>query len=187
MIKTFIFRQSNKLHPENWTLLRSSLNYALNKIVVDSKMNGFSKDFQVTIEEVKTVKTNPQLRGIHKLCQMLVDSFAAEWNKKFTLEEIKNNLKVKLGYMREPTDFEVNFMLLSKGIKLEDFDSQEYQRAQNFVKGIKQPKSFADATKQEMIDLITGIEAWAAQQGLKGIFLTSEEKQEMVRHYERKS
>lgn len=84
--------------------------------------------------------------------------------------------------MRDPTKFEAALMLKSINIALNE---EERKEAFSFCKKIKQPKSFADATKEEMMDLITQIEAWAVLEGWKDVFLESREIEALVQYYDK--
>lgn len=139
------------------------------------------KSFEVRIEDKKEGKSWQQVKGIHLLAAKLIPHLSKEHNMVYCLEQVKDFVKREFNYMRKPTPFEVAIMLKSVGIELNDSDKNE---AKAFCKTVRQPKSFRDATKEEMMDLITSIEAWAAEKGWKDVYLEQEEIKKMISYYE---
>lgn len=139
------------------------------------------KSFEVEFREVKNSKSAEQCRAIHLLCARLMTHLSKEYNTIYSLENVKDFVKREFNYMREATIFEAKIMVKSIDMLL---SMEEKKEALNFCKKIKQPKSFADATKEEMIDLITGIEAWAAEKGWPDVFLESREIEALVKFYD---
>ncbi len=140
------------------------------------------KSFEVEFREVKVSKSSDQCRAIHLLCARLMQHLSKEHKTTYSLENVKDYVKREFGYMRDSTKFEAALMLKSIGMTL---DKEEKKEAFDFCMKIKQPKSFADATKEEMMDLITEIEAWAASKGWKDVYLESREIEALVSYYDK--
>lgn len=153
--------------------------YLINQSELSEKSG---KGFEVKFSEIKEVKSNLQTRGIHLLCARLIPHLSIKHNAHYSLNDIKNYVKREFDYMRDPTKFEAALMLKSINIALNE---EERKEAFSFCKKIKQPKSFADATKEEMMDLITQIEAWAVLEGWKDVFLESREIEALVQYYDK--
>lgn len=141
------------------------------------------KPFEVKFSDKKENKSWEQIKGIHLLCTKLIPHLSKEHHATYSLEDVKDYIKREFDYMRPSTKFEAALMLKSVGVKLNE---EEKKEAFAFCKKIKQPKSFADATKEEMIDLIKQIEAWAAEKGWDDVHLDQEEINNMVKFYENK-
>lgn len=139
------------------------------------------KPFEVSFNEKKRGKSWLQVKGIHLLCAKLIPHLSKEHNMVYCLEQVKDFVKREFNYMRKPTPFEIAIMLKSVGIDLNESDKNE---AKAFCKTVRQPKSFRDATKEEMMELITSIEAWAAEKGWKDVYLEQEEIKKMINYYE---
>lgn len=139
------------------------------------------KTFEVGFNEKKKGKSWQQVKGVHLLAAKLIPHLSKEYNTPFCLEQVKDFVKREFNYMRKPTPFEVAIMLKSVAIQLNDIERNE---AKAFCKTVRQPKSFRDATKDEMMDLITSIEAWAAGKGWKDVYLEQEEIKKMINYYE---
>lgn len=142
------------------------------------------KAFEVKFSDKKEDKSWLQIKGIHQLCTKLIPHLSKEHHASYSLEDVKDYVKREFDYMRPSTKFEAALMLKSIGIKLKE---EEKKEAFAFCKKIKQPKSFADATKEEMIDLIKKVEVWAAEKGWPDVYLDDEEKRNMVKVYEGKN
>lgn len=141
------------------------------------------KAFEVKFSEKKEDKSWNQIKGIHLLITKLIPHLQKEHNATYSLSDVKDYVKREFNYMRPSTKFEAALMLKSIGVKLSE---EEKKEAFAFCKKIKQPKSFADATKDEMIDLIKRIEVWAAEKSWPDVYLDDEEKRNMVKFYEGK-
>lgn len=139
--------------------------------------------FEVKFSKKKKDKSWEQIKGIHLLCTKLIPHLQKEHDAQYSLEDIKDYIKNEFGYMRPSSKFEAALMLKSIGIKLNESDRK---KAFAFCKTIKQPKSFAEATWEEMIDLITRVEVWAAEKGWDDVYLESEEIKSMKQFYENK-
>jgi len=139
------------------------------------------KGFVVEVLEKKIIKSWEQIKGIHLLCSKLIPHLSKEHGTIYDLEQIKDYVKREFDYMRFSTDFEAKLML--KTVKNIIKTEEQRERAYNFCKKIKQPKSFRDATKEEMIELIEEIQAWAAEKGWKDVYLEQREIEVMVNYY----
>lgn len=142
------------------------------------------KAFEVKFSDKKEDKSWLQIKGIHQLCTKLIPHLQKEHHATYSLADVKDYVKREFEYMRPSTKFEAALMLKSIGIKLSEGEKKE---AFAFCKKIKQPKSFADATKDEMIDLIKRVEVWAAEKGWPDVHLDPEEIRKMVKFYEGKN
>lgn len=138
------------------------------------------KAFEVNFGEKKKGKSWQQVKSIHLLCAKLIPHLSKEHNMFYCLEQVKDFVKREFGYMRKPTPFEVAIMLKSVGIELNEGEKNE---AKAFCKTVRQPKSFKDATKDEMMNLITSIEAWAAEKEWKDVYLEPDEIKRMAESY----
>lgn len=141
------------------------------------------KAFEVKFSDNKEDKSWLQIKGIHYLCTKLIPHLQKEHHATYSLADVKDYVKREFEYMRPSTKFEAALMLKSIGIYLNE---EEKKEAYAFCKKIKQPKSFADATKEEMMDLIKQIEVWAAIKNWPDVYLDDEEKRNMVKFYEDK-
>jgi hypothetical protein len=132
------------------------------------------------------LKSYPQLKAIHKLIKMIDEGYFAKKKKRLGLENIKREIKIQAGFIRPPSAMEIKRKVRLAGIKEEDYPIEDWLKIVDVIAMIKEPRSFEFATKEEMIDIITCAEAWAATDlKLEGIYLNSQEKQEMIKHYEK--
>lgn len=153
------------------------------------------KPFEVSFSDKKPSKSYEQIKAIHLLCTKLIPHLSKEHNADYSLENVKDFVKREFDYMRKPTKFEAGLMFKTVIVQLKkeakkakeeyiELNPQERKEAFNFCKKIKQPKSFAGATKEEMFDLIKEIEAWAAEKGWPDVFLESREIEALVKFYD---
>ncbi len=140
------------------------------------------KPFEVKFSDKKENKSWEQIKGIHLLCTKLIPHLSKEHATSYSLEDVKDYIKREFNYMRPSTKFEAALMLKSIGVKLEEGEKKE---AFAFCKKIKQPKSFADANKEEMINLITEVQVWAASKGWTDVYLEPEEIKRLEMIYEK--
>lgn len=139
------------------------------------------KAFEVAFRERKQTKSAQQTRGIHLLCAKIIPHLSKEHNANYSLDDVKDYVKREFDYMRPSTSFEAALMLKGSGLKLNE---QEKKKAFDFCKKIKQPRSFAEASKEEMTNLIEQITVWAAEKNWKNVFLDAEEMRSLIKFYE---
>ena len=128
------------------------------------------------IKETKKTKSTDQLRAIYKLFQLCKPHFqkwkpAFDWN----VEEIKEFIKVELGYTKNPSNFEIAIMIKQSGFIPKD--EEEKKKMVKFCKKIKQNISFADFTKEQAFNFVKELEVWAQEKGWSDVYLTNEEKE----------
>lgn len=140
------------------------------------------KPFEVKFSEKKISKSWRQLKGIHLLCTRLIPHLSKLHEADYSLHDVKDFVKREFGFMRPSSKFEAALMLKSIGINL---TQKEKKEAFDFCKKIKQPRSFAEASKEEMINLITEIEVWAASHKWGDIYLEPEEMKALIKFYDK--
>ena len=180
MTKTIKFHQSDQ---SKWGEYQSQVSAEICEKLASHK------DFEVTFDFIKPSKNYQQIKGIHKLCSLLVPRFSEMSGVNFDLEAVKLAMKWKLGYLRPASNEECLAEALnikaekgSVGIKL---TTKEFkQLVEGLIKNKQEPKSFAEATFEEMKMLISEIERWTAQMGWTEIKLESDEKRALVEYYE---
>ena len=175
------FLQSNK---SNW----GDQQFQLSQTVVNYL--GCGKDFEVEFREVKDTKSWRQIKGIHKLCQLLAVRFGEAYGSPFTTEDAKLNVKLHFDYLRPITTAEaINDALFVKEQLKAKGEKVDKKRWNEILEGIvsdssnKKPKSFAKATKKEMMGLIEGVHKLAESMGWHEVKLTNAEMQELVNNF----
>lgn len=129
-------------------------------VMLEKVLMNESSDLQLSLVPFKRTKTHDQLKGVYKLFQKSITHFQAwkpsvDWNE----EMIKEFAKMELGYIREPTPFEIGLMIKSSGFIPKD--EIERKRMVKFCKKFKQTKSFADFTKEELFNFTNEYQVWA--------------------------
>jgi len=144
-------------------------------------------DCEVSVKSF-TSKSYSQIKGVHKLCSLLAIRFTQSYGSPFDLEDAKLNVKLQFGYLRPATyqeclkealHIKAKKQALGEKITIKQFDSLILDLM--VVK--TEPKSFADATKEEMVELIGKIEELGFKMGWEEIKLESHEKKEMLEYY----
>jgi len=178
------FFQSNKT---NWHKLQVELSDAISKYLT------CGKDFEIEFSEVKDSKTWQQVKAIHQLCQLLAPRFSEAYGTKFEMEDAKLAVKLRLGYLRTPTMREAISEALFIKSEIEatgkKIGRREWGQLLNDTfndKTPRKPKSFADATKEEMMELIEKIHALADRMNWPECKLTSQEMASLVEFYNKK-
>lgn len=177
MSKIFNF-YLNEQH--NWTDQRALLNNLITDLIRKIKFGDLHKDFRIIIEEIKEGKTLPQLRAVHKLCDLLTPHLEKLHDKSHDRDSVKEFIKYEIKYVRPANNYEVAMMLKSVGIGK---DHPERKEAEMFAKKRMMPKSFAEASKEGMQEIIQKIEEYARDNNFEGVFLTSAEKMQMLQYY----
>ena len=155
------------------------------EIVSLAKQN---KEFQVEIKPLENAKTYLQLKGIHKLCEIYQDYISQSLGEYVSFENAKESLKYKIDYTRLANDNEAMATALKikreKSLESKKMTKQDFK---NLKEGLKQnyrvPKSFAEASLEEMMLLIEKIHELGRDRGWHNLVLTSEDTKAMIKYY----
>jgi hypothetical protein len=147
-----------------------------------------NKEFQVEIKPLETPKTYLQLKGIHKLCEIYRNYMSESLGEAVSFENAKESLKYAIDYTRLANDDEAMATVLKirreKSLEGKKITKQEFK---NLKEGLKQnyrvPKSFAEASLEEMMLLIEKIHELGRDRGWHNLVLTSEETKAMIKYY----
>ena len=149
------------------------------------------KDFVVKFEYVIKGKSYNQIKGIHKLCELLAPRFSESYGTKFTMESAKLHVKLQFGYTR-PCSYDEALCLaieyrekrkaIGEKITIKAFN----ELVDNLQKTEVKSKSFADATLEEMTDLIKKIEELANRMEWPEVKLESFYMKDLVEFYNNK-
>lgn len=178
MIK-IIFDQDNKT---NFGSLQAQVSTELVNCLAKEK------DFYVELGEVRKGKTYQQLKAIHKLCSLYALRLTETQGRKFTIDMAKESIKYKFGYVRLCTEEEA----FAEAMKIRHenlrFGKKMTLPQFNFLVSKLQrtyevPKSFADASKQEMIELIEKIEQFGQDMDWQELKLETKEMEELIKYY----
>lgn len=170
------FFQSDK---SNWGILQLQLTQTLCDFL------GSKKDFEVSFESVRESKSSKQCRGIHKLCSLYAERLSQLNGKKVGLSSAKDSIKYKLGFVelanydecfKEALKIRREKEILGEKLTLKDFNFLVDKLQKNYYV----PRSFASASKEEMIDLIDRFEEFARGMSWHEIKLESEEMKALV-------
>lgn len=180
MTNSFNFLKENT----NWQGIKATLFSQVDKFIREAK-----KDFTVEIKEYEKKKTYPQLKGIHKLCNLLAIRLTECNGIKYDTESAKLWVKIEFGYIRKANEVECTVEALNeknrKLINGEKMNKKEFiDLIEHFKKDLKKPKSFKDATKDELCYLITKMEELGARMSWNELHLTSHEMQEFNKYWE---
>ena len=137
------------------------------------------EDLEITLSPFKRSKSFEQLKGIYKLFQLALPHFQ-KWmpNVNWNEELIKEFAKTELGYTREPTGFEISMMIKASGYNPKD--EMDKAKMVKFCRRMKQNKSFADLTKEELYNFTKEFEVWALSKGWDDVFLDDGEKKSLL-------
>jgi hypothetical protein len=177
-----IFFQSNKA---NWTKLQVELSDAIGKYLA------CGKDFEIEFSEVKQGKSWLQCKGIHKLAQLLAYRLKETNNINYTLDTAKLWIKWNFDFTEKVTEEDaiseaINERNKAKLSGVEMTREQFLNLVETFKTNLKKPRSFATATKEEMMDLIEKIHALADRMNWPECKLTSQEMASLVEFYNNK-
>jgi len=144
-------------------------------------------DCEVEVKSLET-KTWPQVKAVHQLCSLLAPRLTEAYGVKFDLAAAKLNVKGHFGYMRAATEkerlndaLEMKAQFTGAGEKVTRKQFADWMAVSDAK---TKPRSFADASKEEMIDLITKIEELGKTMGWEEVRLESAEKAAMVSYYD---
>lgn len=163
------FYQNNR---QIWSDRRAMVHNKIIELIRASNLDSYDKDWFVEIAEVNEPKSYPQLRAIHKLCDLIIPHLEREHGIKYDRAKAKAFIKAEIGYVRDSTPFEVAIML--KNINIDQKHPDRLQ-LESFCRRIQQPESFALASKQKMIELIEQIQAYAAERDWNDVKLTNQD------------
>lgn len=176
------FFQSNKT---NWAKLQVELSDAIAKYLA------CGKDFEIEFSEVKQSKSWEQLKGIHYLAQCLAIRLTETNGVKYSMENAKDWIKWTLDFTEQATEEQamaeaINERNKAKQNGVEMTVAQFKNLVETFKTNLKRPRSFATATKEEMMDLIEKIHALADRMNWPECKLTSQEMASLVEFYNKK-
>jgi len=175
MIKEFIFTSTDDNSKKKDQV------YLQCKDLIASK-----KDFVVKFENFKVSKSYQQLKGIHKLCQIYGEYMQEALGQVVPLESAKESLKYAIEFTRLATYEEAFAETLrlkrELGIKMPIAEFNSLVKALQL--NLKVPRSFAEATLEEMQGLIQKVHELGHEKKLHNLQLTSYEMQEMVNYYQ---
>jgi hypothetical protein len=187
-LKIFL-KQNGKLNNMTkfvFTLNQTPLDFAEDvylEIVSLAKQN---KEFQVEIKPLKNAKTYKQLKGIHKLCEIYGNYMSESEGQVFSFENAKERLKYEIGFTRLANYDEA----LAIALREKDFLNKNFFLNIQFAnlvnilqKNYQVPKSFAEASLEEMMLLIEKIHELGRDRGWHNLVLTSEETDQMIKYY----
>ena len=171
-----------------FTLNQNPLDFAEDvylEIVSLAKQN---KEFQVEIKPLENPKTYKQLQGIHKLCEIYQDYISQSLGEPVSFKNAKESLKYAIDYTRLANDDEAMATALKikreKSLESKKITKQDFK---NLKEGLKQnyqvPKSFAEASLEEMMLLIEKIHELGRDRGWHNLVLTSEDTKAMIKYY----
>jgi hypothetical protein len=160
-----------------FTLNQTPLDFADDvylEIVSLAKQN---KEFQVEIKPLQNPKTYKQLQGIHKLCEIYGNYMSESYGQVFSFENAKERLKYEIGFTRLANyDEALATALREKDFIKKTFTRKEFANLVNILqKNYQVPKSFAEATLEEMMLLIEKIHELGRDRGWHNLVLTSKE------------
>lgn len=150
------------------------------------------KDFVVKFENFKVSKSYEQLKGIHKLCQIYGEYMQEALGQTVPLESAKESLKYAIDFTRLATYEEaISETLKLKrqkeilGVKMTIAEFNSIVKALQL--NLKVPRSFAEATLEEMQGLIEKVHELGRERKWHNLQLTNYEMQEMINYYEQKN
>lgn len=161
------------------------------KKVSDTLANLLEKkeDFSVEFIKLKKVKSYDQIKAIHKLCSLYAKRLTETQGVPFTLEMAKTSIKYRLKYLRLANEREAFIEAMKiKHEKISQNEKMTMKQFDNLVKDLQKyfevPKSFADATKDEMMDLIKRFEGLMEDIGWSEIKLQTKDYDDMIKAYD---
>lgn len=176
------FFQSNKA---NWTKLQVELSDAITKHLA------CGKDFEIEFNEIKQSKSHMQCKGIHYLAQCLAIRLTETNGIKYTMENAKDWIKWNWDFTEQATEEQAMAEAINERNKAKQsgftMTSEEFiALVETFKIFLKKPRSFATATKEEMMNLIEKIHALADRMNWPECKLTSQEMASLVEYYNKK-
>jgi ElaB/YqjD/DUF883 family membrane-anchored ribosome-binding protein len=163
-----------------------------NKVYMHAKeLMKKGKEFQVEFKPFVKSKSYNQLKGIHKLCEIYGNYMSESLGFKVSNENAKERLKYNINYTRLANADEALAEALrirrEKELQNEDMTIKELK---SLVEGLQEyfrvPASFAEATLEEMRELIEKVHELGRERGWNNLILTNQEYQEMINYYQQK-
>jgi len=155
-----------------FTLNEKPFDFANNVYLEIVNLAKQNKEFQVEIKPLKKAKTYLQLKGIHKLCEIYGNYMSESEGQVFSFENAKERLKYEIGFTRLANYDEA----LAIALREKDFLNIEFANLVNILqKNYLVPKSFAEASLEEMMLLIEKIHELGRDRGWHNLVLTSKE------------
>lgn len=147
------------------------------------------KDFVVKFESFKVSKSYQQLKGIHKLCQIYGEYMQEALGQTVPFDSAKESLKYTIDFTRLATYDEAFAETLRLKREKEVLGTKmPITEFNNIVKALqlnlKVPRSFAEATLEEMQGLIEKVHELGRERKWHNLQLTSYEMQEMINYYQ---
>jgi hypothetical protein len=147
-----------------------------------------NKEFEIEFKPFFKSKSYNQIKGIHKLCQIYANYMSDTIGSKVSFENAKISLKYAIDYTRlanqDEAFVEVLRMKREKevlGIKItiKEFNSL----VENLQLNLKVPKSFKEASLEEMQDIIQKVHELGIDRKWHNLQLSNHEIQEMISYY----
>jgi len=149
------------------------------------------KEFEVEFKPFVKSKSYDQLKGIHKLCEIYGNYMSESLGTKISFENAKESLKYAIDYIRLANKDESTAealrkkrekQLLGEKMTIKEFNSL----VEGLQKHFPVPASFADATLEQMQELIEKVHELGRERKWHNLILTNQEMQEMVNYYQQK-
>ena len=166
-----------------FTLNQTPLDFADDVYLEIVNLAKQNKEFQVEIKPIENPKTYKQLQGIHKLCEIYGNYMSESYGQVFSFENAKERLKYEIGYTRLANyDEALATALREKDLIKKTFKRKEFANLVNILqKNYQVPKSFAEATLEEMMLLIEKIHELGRDRGWHNLVLICKQtKQELL-------
>ncbi len=180
MIFKLLFYKSEQ---SSWGQLQANISSQLRKCLESGK------EFAVTFDWISQSKTAKQCAGIHKLCALYATRLSEFRGIKISMETAKESIKYRLGYLRLATEDECFREALSirRKKELEEGERMTIKQFDFLVEKLQKtfqvPKSFADATKEEMLNLISGFGEFAQDNEWHEIKLNSADMNSLLESF----
>lgn len=164
-----------------FTLDQKPLDFANDVCLEITSLAKQDKEFQVEIKLLKNAKTYQQIKAIHKLCEIYQNYMSESYGQVFSFENAKESLKYTIDYTRLANDDEAMATALQikrkKSLEGEKITKQQFR---DLKEGLKQnyqvPKSFAQASLEEMMLLIEKIHELGRDRGWHNLVLTTSQE-----------
>ena len=164
-----------------FTLDQKPLDFADEVYLEITSLTKQNQEFQVEIKPLKNAKTYQQIKAIHKLCEIYQNYMSESLGEAVSFENAKESLKYAIDYTRLANDDEAMATALKikreKNLEGKKITKQEFK---NLKEGLKRnyqvPKSFSQASLEEMMLLIEKIHELGRDRGWYNLVLTPVEK-----------
>jgi uncharacterized membrane protein YccC len=149
------------------------------------------KEFQVEFKPFVKSKSYDQLKGIHKLCEIYGNYMSESLGFKVSNENAKERLKYNINYTRLANADEAlaEALRIRREKELQN-EHMTIKEIKSLVEGLQKyfrvPTSFADATLEQMQELIEKVHELGRERKWHNLILTNQEYQEMINYYQQK-